>query len=115
MVRKFWVFLLTFGLLSFLKAQDMSAESRARFIKDQDQYLETLKLNLDQWRAYQNITVKYEKQNMAARQRTRNPGALKSRLKSIRKAKDANMKRILNKYQFKLYLKRQKEIDTKYE
>lgn len=96
-------------------AQDMSPETRERFVKDQDAYLKTLNLNLDQWRAYQVITTKFEKRNMAARRGAKSKGALKSQLKSLRKAKDAEMKAILNKYQFKLYLKRQKEIDNNYE
>lgn len=109
------VFALTFCLAFSVLGQDLSPEMRERFVKEQDQYLETMNLNLDQWRYYQNITVKYEKQNMAARQLAKNPGALKSRLKSIRKAKDADMRKILNKYQYKLYLKRQKAIDRNYE
>ena len=114
-MRNMVMFLVAFIAVTFVHAQDMSPETRARFIKDQDRYLESLRLNLDQRRDYQTITIKYEKQNMNAQRAGLSAGALKSRLKRIRKAKDADMKRILNNYQFKLYLKRQKEIDRNYE
>lgn len=115
MIQKSGLFLVTFLFAAFLLAQDMSPETRERFIKDQDEYLLSLNLNLDQRRDYQVITIKYEKQNMAAQRAGLTGGALKSKMKSIRKAKDVEMKQILNKYQFKLYLKRQKEIDNNYE
>lgn len=115
MIQKIGWFLSAFLFITFAQAQEMSAETRARFIKDQDRYLNSLNLNLDQRRDYQVITIKYEKQNMAAQRAGLSGGALKSKLKRIRKAKDAEMKRILNNYQFKLYLKRQKEIDNNYE
>ncbi len=115
MMQKIGLLLFSCLCVSLSQAQEMSPETRERFIKDQDQYLLSLNLNLDQRRDYQTITIKYEKQNMAAERAGLSGGALKSKLKNIRKAKDAEMKRILNKYQFKLYLKRQKEIDNNYE
>lgn len=114
-MQKIGLFLFSCLLVYIGQAQDMSPETRERFIKDQDQYLLSLNLNLDQRRDYQTVTIKYEKQAIAAERAGLRGGALKSKLKSIRKAKDADMKRVLNKYQFKLYLKRQKEIDNNYE
>lgn len=114
-MRNLWLMLFMCMMVSWVHAQDMSAETRKRFIQDQDAYLNSLNLNLDQRRDYQTITIQYEKRNMAAQSAGLNTSALKSRLKRIRKAKDAEMKRILNQYQFKLYKKRQKEIDTNYE
>ncbi len=115
MMKKYGLFLVGLMLVICTHAQEMSPETRARFIEDQDKYLQSLNLNLDQRRDYQTITIKYEKRNMSAQRSQLSNGALKSKLKSIRKAKDEEMKRILNKYQFKLYLKRQKEIDNNYE
>lgn len=114
-MQKFCLLLPAFMFAVLVQAQEMSPETRARFIKDQDEYLLSLNLNLDQRRDYQTLTIKYEKQNMSVQRAGLSDGALKSKLKNIRKAKDAEMKRILNKYQFKLYLKRQKEIDNNYE
>lgn len=115
MMRRIAGLLFVFFIGAVAQAQEMSPEMRARFIEDQDQYLNSLNLNLDQRRDYQTITIKYEKLNMAARRAGLSSVALKSKLKNIRKRKDVDMKRILNKYQFKLYLKRQKEIDHDYE
>jgi hypothetical protein len=97
-----------------LKGQDLSGAERERFIADQDKYLEKLNLNIDQRKAYHLLTVRYDKQFISVERSNRSKKEKKKLKKTIRKAKDTEMRAILNDYQYKLYLERQSEIEKNY-
>ena len=99
----------------FAVSQDLSPENRAQFVKEQDAYLESLHLSIDQRKAYQLITIKYEKLYQALARSEASGSTKKSKAKKIQKAKNADMKALLSSIQYKRYLKRQKEIDKNYQ
>ncbi|MFY0689025.1 MAG: hypothetical protein JXQ90_17780 [Cyclobacteriaceae bacterium] len=113
MIRIF-LFLLALSGGFVLQAQDVSPEMRAKFVKDQDAYLEKLQMGIDQNKLYKITTIKYDKMVMNVDRSTLSKKAKKKRIKSIEKAKNTEMRAILNDWQYKLYLVRQKEIKTGY-
>ncbi len=97
-----------------LVGQSLSDVQRKEFVRDQDIYLKSLNLSIDQNRAYQTVTIKYEKIYMAIYRSDMSPAAKKRKVKSSKKAKNKEMSQILTRDQFRLYLGRQKEIAEKY-
>ncbi len=111
-----WVIICVLCCLVFTsEGQTLSEEMRARFVEDQDKYLQQLDLSLDQRRAYQSITIKYEKIFMSIYRSDLNAAGKKRQVKRYQKDKDGDMKKILTQSQFKQYLNRQKAIAKYYE
>lgn len=104
--------LLAFTLFSF--GQQLSTETRKRFVADQDRYLEGLSLSIDQRKAYQTITIKYEKVFMNIYRNNASSSMKKRQVKQFQKKKNKEMATILSRVQFKQYVNRQKEIAKNY-
>ncbi|MEM9327721.1 MAG: hypothetical protein AAGA85_18780 [Bacteroidota bacterium] len=94
--------------------QEMDPETRARFVAEQDVYLESLGLSIDQRKAYQQITINFEKLFQTLDQSTKSASFKKKHQKKLVKAKHAEMKNVLSPGQFKRYRRRQKEIEKNY-
>ncbi len=93
----------------------MSPEMMAVFMKDQDKYFEQLDLSGNQKRYYEEITRKYDKRLQSVDLAIDvSPSRKKTIRREIQKSRNAEMKKILSSYQYKTYLRRQKEIKTKY-
>jgi hypothetical protein len=95
-------------------SQELSPEMRAKFVKEQDAYLKKLNLDIDQNKRYKITTIKYDKMVMKVERSTLNRRSKKKRLKTIEKAKNVEMRGILNDWQYKQYLIRQQEIASNY-
>ena len=111
---------LSIGLLSgFLfhsntYGQQLSPQTRARFVKEQDQYLQQLALSEKQKRGYQTLTIEYEKEFMTIYRSKITPAAKKKRVKQEQKRKNQEMSNLLTRSQYQRYIKRQKEIAKNY-
>lgn len=104
--------LLVFALIG--RGQQLSEETRKRFVADQDRYLQRLDLSLDQRKAYQTITIKYEKVFMNIYRNSASSSTKKRQVKQFQKKKNKEMAGILSKVQYKQYANRQKEIANNY-
>ncbi len=97
-----------------LFGEDFSPETRERFVADQEAYFSKLGLSDNQKRAYEEITRRYDKEIESLSWGGIIPKLRKKRLKTLKKLKNKEMKQILASDQYKMYLRRQKEIETKY-
>jgi len=97
-----------------VSSQELSQETRKQFVADQEEYLKSLRLSLSQQRAYQTITIKYEKVFMNVYRSGLSPAAKKKQVKNSLKKKAKEMSKLLSKDQYRLYLRRQKEIAENY-
>ena len=94
--------------------QELSKETRARFVEAQEEYLNAMKLSIEQKRNYQTITIKYEKAFMDIYRNRANQTTKKKQVKNAMKKKDKEMNQFLSKEQYRLYIRRQKEIANNY-
>lgn len=94
--------------------QDFTPEMREKFIADQEVYFQELNLADNQKRSYEEITRRYDKeiQNLGWSGIVRK--LKKKRMKGIKKAKNKEMKALLATDQYKLYLRRQRQIENDY-
>ncbi len=93
---------------------ELSPEIRKKFVEDQTAYFAKLDLSDHQKRGYEEITRRYDKQLLSVEWSALNAPAKRKRTKSLNKRKNTEMKVLLTGDQYKLYLKRQKEIREKY-
>ena len=115
LIKIFVVVMMSTVLCMEVTGQELTGEKRAQFIAEQDAYLESLQLSIDQRKAYQLITIKYEKVLQSIARSDASDKVIKSNTKKALKEKDIEMKAVLSPAQFKRYLKRQKEIAEYYE
>ena len=99
----------------FSQVREYSAEVQKRFMSDQDTYLKRLNLSSQQKQIYEEITRRYDKELQKVEWSRLSPAAKKQRSKSLKKSKNAEMKNLLENYQFKMYKKRQAEIENNYQ
>lgn len=95
------------------KAANLSEEQKEEIKKNLKEYATALHLSEGQKPKFEEITKKYAKQMIAVKD---GGGRLMSKfkkIKSIRKNKDAEMKRLLSKDQYKVYLEKQEEMQKK--
>jgi len=95
------------------KANNLSEEQKEEIKRNLEEYAATLSLSDDQRSKFEEITKKYAEQMQALN----NGGGRKlqkyKKVKSIRKNKNAEMKMLLSKEQYKVYLDKQEEMRNK--
>jgi len=95
------------------RANDLSKEQKEEIKKNIEEYASALDLSEDQRPKFEEITKKYAKQMIAVKDSSGRRMSKYKKVKSIRKNKDAEMKRLLSKDQFKVYLEKQEEMKKK--
>jgi len=95
------------------RANDLSEEQKEEIKKNLEEYAAALDLSEDQRPKFEEITKKYAKQMIAVKDGGGRRMSKYKKVKSIRKNKDAEMKKLLSKDQYKVYLEKQKEMQKK--
>ena len=95
------------------RGANLTEEQKEEVKKSLEEYAAVLHLSEEQKPKFEEITMKYAKQMNVVKD---SGGSLMSKyqkVKSIRNNKDAEMKRLLSKDQYKAYLKKQEEMQKK--
>ena len=95
------------------KAANLTEEQTEKIKKNLEEYATALHLSEEQKPKFEEITKKYAKQMIAVKDGGGRRMSKYKKVKSIRKNKDAEMKRLLSKDQYKVYLEKQKEMQKK--
>jgi len=95
------------------RANDLSEEQKEGIKKNLEEYASALDLSEDQRPKFEEITKRYAKQMIAVKDSGGRRMSKYKKVKSIRKNKDAEMKKLLSKDQYKVYLKKQEEMRKK--
>jgi hypothetical protein len=95
------------------RANDLSKEQKEEIKKNIEEYASALDLSEDQRPRFEEITKRYAKQMKAVKDSGGRRMSKFKKVKSIRKNKDAEMKTILSKDQYKVYLEKQEEMKDK--
>ena len=95
------------------KANNLSEEQKEEIKKNLEEYATALNLSEDQRPKFEEITMKYAKQLQAVKDSGGRRMSKFKKVKSIRKNKDADMKSLLSKDQYKVYLEKQEEMQKK--
>lgn len=91
------------------RAANLSEEQKEEIKKNLEAYAFALHLSETQKPKFEEITKKYAKQMKAVKNSGGRPMSKFEKVKSIRKNKDAEMKSLLSKDQYKVYLEKQEE------
>ena len=95
------------------KTAKLTEEQKEEVTNNLEEYAVALDLSEDQRPKFEEITIKYAEQIIAVK----NGGGRKlqkyKKVKSIRENKDAEMKILLSKDQYKVYLEKQEEMKKK--
>ena len=95
------------------KTAKLTEEQKEEVTNNLEEYAVALDLSEDQRPKFEEITIKYAEQMIAVK----NGGGRKlqkyKKVKSIRENKDAEMKILLSKDQYKVYLEKQEEMKKK--
>jgi len=95
------------------KADNLTEEQKEEIKKNLEEHAAALNLSEDQWPKFEEITKKYAKQMIAVKDSGARRMSKYKKVKSIRKNKDAEMKTLLSKDQYKVYLEKQEEMKKK--
>lgn len=95
------------------RANDLSEEQKEEIKKNLEEYAAALDLSEDQRPKFEEITKRYAKQMKAVKDSGGRRMSKFKKVKSIRKNKDAEMKTLLSKDQYKVYLEKQEEMKDK--
>ena len=95
------------------KVANLSEEQKEKIKQNLEEYTTALHLSEAQKPKFKEITIKYAKQMKAVKDNGGSRMSKYKKVKSIRKNKDAEMKRLLSKDQFKVYLEKQEEMKKK--
>ena len=95
------------------RATNLTEEQKEEIKKNLEAYAAALHLSEEQKPKFEEITKKYAEQMKAVKDSDGRPMSKFKKVKSIRKNKDADMKSLLSKDQYKVYLEKQKEIQKK--
>ena len=95
------------------RANDLSEEQKEEIKKNLEEYATALDLTEDQRPKFAEITKRYAKQMKAVKDNGGRRMSKFKKVKSIRKNKDAEMKTLLSKDQYKVYLEKQEEMKSK--
>ena len=95
------------------KTAKLTEEQKEEVTNNLEEYAVALDFSEDQRPKFEEITIKYAEQIIAVK----NGGGRKlqkyKKVKSIRENKDAEMKILLSKHQYKVYLEKQEEMKKK--
>ena len=92
------------------RATNLTEEQKEGIKKNVEAYAVALHLSEEQKPKFEEITKKYAKQMKAVKDSNDRPMSKFKKVKSIRKNKDAEMKQLLSKDQYKVYLEKQEEM-----
>ena len=95
------------------KVANLTEQQKEEIKKNLEAYNVALNLSEAQKPKFEEITIKYAKQMKAVKDNGGSRMSKYRKVKSIRKNKDAEMKRLLSKDQFKVYLEKQEEMQKK--
>ena len=91
------------------RAANLTVEQKEEIKKNVEAYAAALHLSEEQKPKFEEITKRYAKQMKAVKDSGDRPVSKYKKVKSIRKNKDAEMKRLLSNDQYKVYLEKQEE------
>ena len=92
------------------RATNLTEEQKEGIKKNVEAYAVALHLSEEQKPKFEEVTKKYAKQMKAVKDSNDRPMSKFKKVKSIRKNKDAEMKQLLSKDQYKVYLEKQEEM-----
>ena len=92
------------------RVTNITEEQKEEIKKNIEEYAVALNLSGDQRNIFEEITKKYAKQMIAVKDSGARRMSKFREVKSIRKNKDAEMKTLLSKDQYKVYLGKQEEM-----
>ena len=95
------------------RAANLTEEQKEEITKNLEEYATALHLSEEQKPKFEEITRKYAKQMKAVKDSGGRRMSKYKKVKSIRKNKDAEMKSLLSKDQYKVYLEKQEEMQKK--
>ena len=95
------------------RANNLSEEQKEEIKRNLEEYATALSLSDDQRPIFEEITKKYAKQLIAVKDGGGRRMSKYKKVKSIRKNKDAEMKKLLSKDQYKVYLEKQEVMKDK--
>ena len=95
------------------KTTNLTEEQKEELKKNLEVYAAALHLSEEQKPKFEEITKKYAKQMKAVKDSGGRRMSKYKKVKSIRKNKDAEMKPLLSKDQYKVYNEKQKEMKKK--
>ncbi len=95
------------------RATNLTEAQKEEIKKNIEEYSTALDLSEEQKPKFEEITKKYAKQMKAVKDSGGRPMSKFKKVKSIRKNKDAEMKQLLSKDQYKVYLEKQEEMQKK--
>ena len=92
---------------------ELTDQQKEELNKNIEEFAQTLSLSEEQRIQFEEITIKYTAQMMEVRDSDSGKMKKYKKVKSIRKKRNAEMKELLSKDQYKVYLEKQKEIQKK--
>jgi hypothetical protein len=92
------------------RAANLTEEQKEEVKNNLEEYAAALDLSEDQRPKFEEITKKYAKQMIDVKESGGRRMSKYKKVKSIRKNKDAEMKTLLSKDQYKVYLENQEEM-----
>lgn len=95
------------------QATDLTDEQKEQIAQNMEEFQEVLALSEKQKSEFEAITKKYVGQMVAVRDGGGNKYAKYRKVKSIRKNRNAEMKKLLSEEQYELYQKKQEEMQKK--
>jgi len=95
------------------KADNLADEQKEEIKKNLEEFAAALDLSDDQRPKFEAMTKKYAEQMQTVKNGDGRKLQKYKKVKSIRKNKDAEMKALLSKDQYKIYLEKQDEMKTK--
>jgi chloramphenicol O-acetyltransferase len=95
------------------RAENLTMEQKKEIKKNLEENAAALNLSQDQKPKFEAITKKYAEQIKAVKDGGGRKLQKYKKVKSIRKNKDAEMKALLSKDQYNVYLEKQEEMKTK--
>ena len=95
------------------KETNLTEEQKEEIRKNLKEYAAALNLSEDQLPKFEEITMKYAKQMIAVKDSGDRRMSKFKKVKSIRKNKDAEMKTLLSKDQYNIYLEKQEEMKNR--
>ena len=95
------------------RAENLTDEQKEELAASMEEYFSVLDLTEEQKFEFETITKKYAEQMKAVKDSGGRRMSKFKKVKSIRKNKDAEMKTLLSKDQYKVYLEKQEEMKKK--
>ena len=95
------------------RGANLTEQQKEKIKKNLEEYAAVLHLSEEQKPKFKEITKKYAKQMKAVKDSGGSRMSKYRKVTSIRKNKDAEMKQLLSKDQYKVYLEKQEEMQKK--